>query len=682
MPRLPPSIIGVVAACAVSATAAAQAPSRNRLQLFENPPELAPSAPTALPGSRVLARRGGGVGQVEATYDLAVAFTEGAAIDNPSTGTPDKVRLRAYNGQLTAPTLAVVPGQTVRLRLHNNLPVESAADCPAPDGRNHTTPNCFSITNLHFHGLHVSPAGNSDNVLLEINPGQNFEYEVNVPADHPAGTYWYHAHRHGSTALQVSSGMVGALIVRGNRGVAQRDENGGVADIDTVLRRADNRAPLPEKIMAFQQIAYACFAPNTAIPLTTTLADGTTVWSCPAGQEGTVQFYSTQFGPPAWPASGHYTMVSGRMQPRFGTWNGEGAPIRAGDIQRWRMIHGGVRDTINVQLVKAVGLDAAGNEAAPDPAAGAQGQLDWVAQHCGAGAATVPQWEFAVDGLTRRTATVKPNNIMQPGYRSEVLVAFPGPGIFCILDQAAPATALINPRPEGKSRRLLGLVKVEPGPGITGDPVAYIQQQLVAANPDLPAAVAQQLGAGDLATFSPAADLPADQVALTRPVAFNIVPPAGNPPNVAPRFEINGAIYSPTRVDFAARLGTIEDWDVTSNLASHVFHIHVNPFQVIDIKNASGASIFGADGSCSEPQNDRGLCDLKRVTRDTLFIKQGYHATLRTAYVRYIGEYVMHCHILDHEDQGMMLNVAVVPEGANPLDAGPLLRGPLGHGAH
>ena len=37
-----------------------------------------------------------------------------------------------------------------------------------------------------------------------------------------------------------------------------------------------------------------------------------------------------------------------------------------------------------------------------------------------------------------------------------------------------------------------------------------------------------------------------------------------------------------------------------------------------------------------------------------------YTITLRTRYERYIGEYVLHCHILDHEDQGMMQNVAVV----------------------
>ena len=60
----------------------------------------------------------------------------------------------------------------------------------------------------------VNPSGNGDNVLLSINPGVSFEYEYAIPPEHPAGTFWYHTHRHGSTALQVSSGMAGALIIQ------------------------------------------------------------------------------------------------------------------------------------------------------------------------------------------------------------------------------------------------------------------------------------------------------------------------------------------------------------------------------------------------------------------------------------------------------------------------------------
>ena len=55
---------------------------------------------------------------------------------------------------------------------------------------------------------------------------------------------------------------------------------------------------------------------------------------------------------------------------------------------------------------------------------------------------------------------------------------------------------------------------------------------------------------------------------------------------------------------------------------------------------------------------------LKGVWKDTLWVKGGYTITVRTRYERYIGAFVIHCHILDHEDKGMMQNVAIVlPDG-------------------
>ncbi|WP_420360335.1 multicopper oxidase domain-containing protein, partial [Agrobacterium vitis] len=63
-------------------------------------------------------------------------------------------------------------------------------------------------------------------MLLSINPGMKFEYEYNIPVDHPAGTFWYHPHRHGSTALQVGSGMAGALIIPGDRPPADKTKGG------------------------------------------------------------------------------------------------------------------------------------------------------------------------------------------------------------------------------------------------------------------------------------------------------------------------------------------------------------------------------------------------------------------------------------------------------------------------
>jgi suppressor of ftsI len=99
-----------------------------------------------------------------------------------------------YNGSLPGPTLHVYPGDKLEINLINNL---------------------NEPTNIHFHGFHVSPANNSDNIFLEVAPGKTQNYTVYIPKDHPRGTDWYHPHLHGLTYSQVSAGMSGLLIVEG-----------------------------------------------------------------------------------------------------------------------------------------------------------------------------------------------------------------------------------------------------------------------------------------------------------------------------------------------------------------------------------------------------------------------------------------------------------------------------------
>jgi suppressor of ftsI len=100
----------------------------------------------------------------------------------------------AYNGSYVPPTLRVRPGDVVRLRLVNGLDDE---------------------TNLHTHGLSVSPRDSSDNVFLHVAPGGSQGYEIRIPSNHAPGLYWYHPHPHGHSDDQVRNGMSGALIVEG-----------------------------------------------------------------------------------------------------------------------------------------------------------------------------------------------------------------------------------------------------------------------------------------------------------------------------------------------------------------------------------------------------------------------------------------------------------------------------------
>ncbi len=109
------------------------------------------------------------------------------------------------------------PGDQLNLNLVNNMP-----DNPDPDQceqlMNENQPHCFNTTNLHTHGLHVSPKTGADNISsddvhVKIEPGEKHQYCIKLPDFHAPGTHWYHAHVHGSTALQVMNGLAGALII-------------------------------------------------------------------------------------------------------------------------------------------------------------------------------------------------------------------------------------------------------------------------------------------------------------------------------------------------------------------------------------------------------------------------------------------------------------------------------------
>jgi FtsP/CotA-like multicopper oxidase with cupredoxin domain len=166
-----------------------------------------------------------------------------------------------FNGSSPGPTLRVLPGDELAVRLTSRL------DQP---------------TNLHTHGLRVSPEGNGDNPFLRIDPDGSFDYLHRIPADHPAGTFWYHPHHHGTDADQVFGGLVGALIVDGDPGVA--------VDRDLVLLVTD----------------ISLTADGEVVP--------TTVMDRMVGREGAL------------------VLVNGQHRPVI--------PATTGELQRWRIING------------------------------------------------------------------------------------------------------------------------------------------------------------------------------------------------------------------------------------------------------------------------------------------------------------------------------------------------------
>jgi len=130
--------------------------------------------------------------------------SRGGVLETTLTAAAGTVRLGAasfpgflYNKAYLPPLLRLRLGDSLKLRFMNNLPEDPS--------------------NLHFHGMGVSPRGNSDNVFVHVHPGASFDYHIDIPLRdrQGAGLFWYHPHMHGVVAKQVLGGMSGGLVVGG-----------------------------------------------------------------------------------------------------------------------------------------------------------------------------------------------------------------------------------------------------------------------------------------------------------------------------------------------------------------------------------------------------------------------------------------------------------------------------------
>jgi FtsP/CotA-like multicopper oxidase with cupredoxin domain len=149
---------------------------------------------------------------------------------------PKPVTTYTFDGTVPGHTWEIRPGDTLRVRLRNRLP--KLPPMPVRMDRPHEWTNM----NLHTHGLHVSPAGNADNVFIDIPPGEDHQYEIHVPADHPAGIHWYHPHRHGGVAQQLPDPADVLMLSAGNR-VEVLVKAGKPGTYDLVLTPGSSQKP-------------------------------------------------------------------------------------------------------------------------------------------------------------------------------------------------------------------------------------------------------------------------------------------------------------------------------------------------------------------------------------------------------------------------------------------------------
>jgi FtsP/CotA-like multicopper oxidase with cupredoxin domain len=557
-------------------------------------------------------------------------------------------------------------------------------------------PNCFhgsSTANIHFHGTHTSPDGLSDNVLVQVLPqvkqpdwtntfntifnsrkipqkwtdmpldyqnaqaqmiaqhdkdaaaaaaknglpapeslsaknqeliasGQwpqyimgafpNFfeipDYDA-VPGKYKAGqapgTHWYHAHKHGSTSLHIRNGLAGALIIESSR-------EGGY---DHVIRKIfgwGNSYGNHEKILVFQE-----FDP------TANLERGG------GGGKG-----------------GRQVLVNGLLTPTI--------TMQPGEVQLWRLI--------NATEGNNPGIISTGSYPA--------GQTTGLTQFTGLFQTTGTGFKFqqtAMDGVQFSPTNfgnqpflnpaapggqVPPGGIvLASGNRADLLVqAPPTPGVYAFKN--------------GGKNSSVTLFFVN----VTG-PQGFPIQSLPITNASW-ATLPKFLN-----------DLPAPPVRDTPNLLqfqweTDRTGTGRNANNFPPHFMINSKQFGQMgeTVDQCMPQGGLQDWileNYTTSVA-HPFHIHINPFQVIQIdtpaKNADPTKY--PTYTSYAPKNNFIWQDVVAIPPavigpDGKTVAPG-RVRIRQTFVDFTGTYVLHCHILAHEDRGMMQLVRVVPAANYP----------------
>lgn len=434
------------------------------------------------------------------------------------------------------------------------------------------------------------------------------EAEIDVNQDPPLplimgqspGLHWYHAHKHGSTTINVANGMTGAFVIEG----AYDDELNAYYGAGWTRK---------QPVMVINQLGVT---PN--------------LQRAGQGQDKGPDF-----------------SVNGRLQPVI--------QMRPGEVQMWRIV--------NTSSRAGVFFTA--------PPSG----FNWK--------------QLAQDGVqfadVNYQAAVNQSFLLASGNRADILVqapsASPGKLVPVIVQNEVDPSDLATAAP-------ITLMYVN----VSGDAVTGNAAQFIPKAPSFPPFLA---------------DITDDEVQGTKEVLFSSTNPGAGGVH-----KIDGKQFS-GEVGKVVLLNSVEEWKVMNATygprISHPFHIHVNPFQVVEVFDpnetlndpTTGQKVpmyvfdkaaLTVPGQCYiDPHAGRDTwkpCGTRPPNRNNIWwdvfpIPSGTLAKdaagkqindangnpigipgwfrMRSRFVDYPGYFVMHCHILAHEDRGMMTVVEVAP---------------------
>jgi FtsP/CotA-like multicopper oxidase with cupredoxin domain len=565
-----------------------------------------------------------------------------------------------------APTIRIRPGETLRVRLINRIDDASVLRKTTPPGHATAFPGVpgkagyFDVvpgryhdptgnTNLHFHGLEVKPApcgpgtAPGDDVVTtyfapESEPSPRgaclSAYEVAVPDDQPAGLYWYHTHFHGESEAQTLLGLSGAIVVESANDDARRQR--GISDRILIVR--DHRLPEPKPAAAVKPTSVDP-ADHVDRPRPATRSRGGAATSkitarLPLPQCAFGKCIDTaaqiQCSAPAEREEQTFLSINGISVPDAGNPTGRVPEVGvvAGRTELWRLVNAAADTYVRLRLAD---IDGSGMvRSVPIKVVGLDG---------------VP---FA-DNIGQPQAQTSSDPIMvPPGGRVEFQVR---------LDVSA-----------AQHRIVLRSEEVETG--CAGDLMPA--RDLVAFRIDAPVG---DLPSGGGPVVSPAMlqervdDVPSQGAPVRRRTfAFTEYQRAKNsktdfyitevsrPDPIIEPYPMDGAPSSVVEVE----PNSVEEWTILNFTHElHNFHIHQLHFRVLksDDKFVENRMLDTINVPAALPDANWSPDD--PVTPGEVRLLMSFHSNIS-------GEFVFHCHILSHEDKGMMGLIRVIASGQRP----------------
>lgn len=390
------------------------------------------------------------------------------------------------------------------------------------------------------------------------------------------GTHWYHAHKHGSTTINLFNGLAGALIIEDN------SPTGYDGALKAFYAKTNNK--LEDVMIVFMQITDTLNLISTNPP-----------------------------GPPQ-------ILVNGQLKPTI--------MMKQGEVKLFRMLNATVQSFINFKFAPASTSSSSNMQFKQTAQDGVQ--LAWA------------NYSKSDNG----TQTVR----MSPANRVDLLVQAPAaPGCYVLQTTATNPVPLLYINVTSDS--------VSPAMGFPATQSDY---------PPMPRFLE---------------NIPASSIYVKREIVYSSRKGVAVTPNgrALTQFLIDGKQFEDQIVNQVMRVDTSEEWKIVNadenNNIAHPFHIHINPFQIVEIYDPTGFYNNGTplhvvfDDPKTQPPNQFVWWDTfgippAKVTKDSggkiTSVDPGYFR-MRTRFVDFTGMYVQHCHILAHEDRGMMQLLEVVP---------------------